>query len=349
MEIFLKIAEMGHKQVTFCYDQESGLKAIVAIHNTNLGSGVALGGTRLLPYSTEEDALKDVLRLSYAMTYKAACANIPMGGGKAVIIADPEQKTDKLFNAYGSFVNSFGGSFITGQDVNISWEDAHKIGEKTPYMIGLISTYGGSSYPTAVGVEAGMKAAVDFYWGKKNLQGLKVAIQGVGKVGKNLCEILSHQEVEIFVSDISNHKLAEVEKLYPVNIVDVEEIYELDVDIFAPCALGGIINSCTIPKLQAKIIAGAANNQLENEELDSQLLVDRNIVYCPDYVINAGGLIHVYDGMIGLSEESSLARVRNIYNTLKQVFAISKEYNITPLTASRQLAESRFLNNKTQN
>jgi leucine dehydrogenase len=200
-----------------------------------------------------------------------------------------------------------------------------------------------------VGVEAGMKAAVDFYWGKKNLQGLKVAIQGLGKVGKNLCEILFHQEVEIFVSDISNHKLAEVKRLYPVNIVDVEEIYELDVDIFAPCALGGIINSCTIPKLQAKIIAGAANNQLENEESDSQLLADRNIVYCPDYVINAGGLINVYDGMIGLTEESSLARVRNIYNTLKQVFAISKEDNITPLTASRQLAESRFLHNKTQN
>lgn len=340
MEIFAKITEMGHEQVIFCYDQESGLKAIIAIHNTNLGN--ALGGTRLFPYNNEEEALKDVLRLSRAMTYKAACANIPVGGGKGVIIADPEHKTDQLFSAYGSFVEKLQGRFITGQDVNISLEDTYKISEKTRYVVGLLERYGGCSHATALGVDAGMKAAVDFYWNRQNLRGLKVAIQGVGKVGKNLCQILSEQEVEIFVSDLLADKLEEIKKIYPVSIVDKEEIYSLDVDIFSPCALGGVINSSTIPKLKAKIISGGANNQLENEDLDSQMLAERNIVYCPDYVINAGGLINVYDEMIGLDEESSLARVKQISDTLTEVFQIAKDEKITTLAASRKLAEKRI-------
>ncbi|WP_413175883.1 Glu/Leu/Phe/Val dehydrogenase dimerization domain-containing protein [Anabaena azotica] len=341
MQIFSHIVEMGHEQVIFCYHKEAGLKAIIAIHNTNLGA--ALGGTRLFPYANDEDALKDVLRLSRAMTYKAACANIPVGGGKGVIIANPDQKTDKLFSTYGRFVENLQGRFITGQDVNISLEDTYKMSEQTSYIVGLLERYGGCSRATAIGINSGMKAAVDFYLGKKNLQGLKIAIQGVGKVGKNLCQILSEEEVEIFVSDPIAERLAELKHLYQVNVVDLEEIYEIDVDLFAPCALGGVINSSTIPKLKAKIIAGGANNQLENEELDSQMLAERNILYCPDYVINAGGLINVYDEMVDLDEENSLARVRNIGDTLMEVFQISQNENITTLAASKRLAENRFL------
>jgi leucine dehydrogenase len=340
MEIFSEITEMGHEQVIFCYDEESGLKAIIAIHNTNLGN--ALGGTRLFPYANEEAALKDVLRLSRAMTYKAACANIPVGGGKGVIIADPAHKTDKLFSAYGRFIEKMQGRFITGQDVNVSLEDTYKISEKTRYVVGLLERSGGSGRATALGIDAGMKAAVDFYLGRKNLRGLKVAIQGVGKVGKNLCQILSEQEVEIFISDLVVEKLAEVKDLYKVKIVDIEEIYSLDVDIFSPCALGGVINSLTIPQLKAKIVAGGANNQLEHEDLDSQMLAERNMIYCPDYVINAGGLINVYDEMIGLDEESSLARVKQISNTLREVFQIAQNEKITTLAASRELAEKRI-------
>ena len=341
MQVFKLIETMGHEQVSFCHDKKSGLKAIIAIHNTNLGS--AMGGTRLFPYGSEEDALKDVLRLSKAMTYKAACANIPAGGGKGVIIAEPEHKTQELFEAYGSFVETFKGRFITGEDLNISVKNVRQMSGKTRYLVGLQERYGGAGCATAIGIACGMKAAMEFYFGKKNLHGLKVAVQGVGKVGKNLCHILSEQGVELFASDPITERVQEAHRLYQTHIVDIDEIYDLDVDIFAPCALGGIINSWTIPRLKIAIVAGSANNQLEHEEIHSRMLAEQKIIYCPDYVINAGGLINVYDEMMGIDENMSLARVRKIADTLMEVFKIAKDNNITTLEASKRLAEQRFL------
>ena len=344
MDLFKYIQEMGHEQVIFCHDPEAGLKAIIAIHNTNLGP--AMGGTRLWPYTTEEDALKDVLLLSRAMTYKAACANIPAGGGKGVIIARPENKTDALFQAYGRFVETLKGGFITGEDVNISVEDVRQMSRATRYVVGLQQRYGGLGRATAIGVACGIKAAVEFYLGRKDFKGLKVAVQGVGNVGKNLCQILHQQGAELFASDLSQERLEEVNRLYNATIVDVDEIYSLDVDVFSPCALGGILNSSTIPLLKASIVAGAANNQLEDKEIHSRLLAERKILYCPDYVINAGGLINVYDEMMGVDENISQARVRKIANTLVELFQMAQKYGITTLEASKRLAEERILKSK---
>ena len=346
MELFKYLQEMGHEQVIFCHDPEAGLKAIIAIHNTNLGP--AMGGTRLWPYPTEEDALKDVLLLSQAMTYKAACANLPAGGGKGVIIAHPENKTDALFQAYGSFVETLKGDFITGEDVNISVEDVRQMSRATGYVVGLQKRYGGPGRATAIGVAGGIKAAVKFYLGRQDLKGLKVAVQGVGNVGKNLCQVLHDQGVELFASDLSQERLEEVNRLYNANIVDLDEIYSLDVDVFSPCALGGILNSSTIPWLKASIVAGAANNQLENEEIHSRLLAEQKILYCPDYVINAGGLINVYDEMMGVDENISLARVRKIADTLVELFQMAQDYGLTTLEASKRLAEERILKSKKQ-
>ena len=341
MQVFKLIETMGHEQVSFCHDQKSGLQAIIAIHNTNLGP--AMGGTRLFPYGSEEDALKDVLRLSQAMTYKAACANIPAGGGKGVIIAKPEHKTQELFEAYGSFVETFKGRFITGEDLNISVENVRQMFAKTHYLVGLQERYGGAGRATAIGIACGIQAARKFYFGNENLYGLKVAVQGVGKVGQNLCQLLSAQGVELFASDPIIARVQEMHRLYGTHIVDIDEIYDLDVDIFAPCALGGIINSSTIPRLKMAILAGSANNQLENEEIHSRMLAEKKIIYCPDYVINAGGLINVYDEMLEIDENISLARVRSIADILMEVFRIAEDCNITTLKASKRLAEQRFL------
>ncbi len=346
MEVFKYIQEMGHEQVIFCHDPEAGLKAIIAIHNTNLGP--AMGGTRLWPYTTEEDALKDVLLLSHAMTYKAACANISAGGGKGVIITRPENKTDALFQAYGRFVETLKGGFITGEDVNISVEDVRQMSRATGYVVGLQQRYGGLGRATAIGVAGGIKAAVEFYLGRQDLKGLKVAVQGVGNVGKNLCQVLHDQGVELFASDLSQEKLEEVNRLYNATIVDLDEIYSLDVDVFSPCALGGILNSSTIPLLKASIVAGAANNQLKNEEIHSRLLAEQKILYCPDYVINAGGLINVYDEMMGVDENISLARVRKIADTLVELFKMAQDYGLTTLEESKRLAEERILKSKKQ-
>ena len=344
MQVFKLIETMGHEQVSFCHDRQSGLKAIIAIHNTNLGP--AMGGTRLFAYGSEEDALQDVLRLSQAMTYKAACANIPAGGGKGVIIAEPEYKTQELFKAYGSFVETFKGRFITGEDLNISVENVRQMLEKTRYLVGLQERYGGPGRATAIGIACGMQAAREFYFGQKDLHGLKVAVQGVGKVGKNLCQILSEQGVELFASDPITVRVQEVHRLYQAHIVDIDKIYDLDVDIFAPCALGGIINSWTIPRLKTSIVAGSANNQLEHEDIHSRMLAEQKIIYCPDYVINSGGLINVYDEMMGIDENMSLVRVRAIADTLMEVFEIAEDCNITTLAASKRLAEQRFLKNR---
>jgi leucine dehydrogenase len=338
--LFDNLSQMGHEQVLFCHDREYDLKAIIAIHNTNLGA--AMGATRLLPYANESDALRDVLRLSRGMTYKAACANLPVGGGKAVIIARPEDKSPELLRAYGRFVESLKGRFITGQDVNLTPDDVRTIGTQTDYVVGKEEKSGGPATLTAMGVLLGIKAAIAFRWQQSNLQGMKVAVQGLGNVGKNLCQYLYEEGAELFVTDIDPKKTEEVQRLYQAKVVPPNEIYQLDVDVFSPCALGAVINSSTIPQIAASIIAGAANNQLENEVLDGELLRDRDILYCPDYVINSGGLINVYHEMIGYEEAAAFERLNNIYDTLFQIFGIAKQQEITTHAASQKLAEQRF-------
>ncbi|MCC5669510.1 tryptophan dehydrogenase ScyB [Nostoc sp. CHAB 5784] len=344
MKFFETIREMGHEQIFFCHDKESDLRAIIAIHDTSLGP--AMGATRLWPYASEDDALRDVLRLSRGMTYKAACANIPVGGGKAVIIANPENKTDGLLRTYGRFVDSLKGRFITGQDVNISPEDVRNIRRQTNYVVGGAEKAGGPVVTTALGVFLGIKAAVEFRLPQKKLNQLKIAVQGIGNVGKNLCKYLHEYGVIIFVSDLNREKTEEVKHLYGATVVDPKEIYSLDVDVFAPCALGGVLNSSTIPIIKAPIIAGAANNQLEDEQIHSKLLESKEILYCPDYVINAGGLINVYNEMIGSDEEKTFKQLNNIYDTLLEIFIRAKEQGITTHDAAKYLANERIIRAK---
>jgi leucine dehydrogenase len=344
MLLFETVREMGHEQVLFCHGKNPDIRAIIAIHNTTLGP--AMGATRLFPYINEEAALKDALRLSRGMTYKAACANIPAGGGKAVIIANPENKTDDLLRAYGRFVDSLNGRFITGQDVNITPEDVRTISQETNHVVGVFEKSGGPAPITALGVFLGIKAAVKFRWQSQNLEGMKVAVQGLGNVGKNLCRHLHEQGVKLYVSDVNPAKAEEIKNLFGATVVEPEEIYSLDVDIFAPCALGGTLNSHTIPFLKANIIAGAANNQLGNEQLHSQMLAKKGILYTPDYVINAGGLINVYNEMIGYDEEKAFQQVHKIYDTLLAIFEIAKQQEITTNDAAKQLAEDRIQSGK---
>ena len=340
MKIFETIEEMGHEQVLFCHGQNPNIKAIIAIHDTGLGP--AMGATRMLPYVNEAAALKDVLRLSRGMTYKAACANIPVGGGKAVIIADPEEKSDELFEAYGRFIENLNGRFITGQDVNITPQDVCTIRRQTSHVVGTSEKSGGPAPITARGVLLGIKAAVKFRLQDQGLEGLKVAVQGLGNVGGNLCKYLHEHGVNLYVTDVSSEKAEQVALLYGAKVVAPDEIYGLDVDVFAPCALGGVLNSDTIPLITAPIVAGAANNQLENEQLHSQALKSKGILYCPDYVINGGGLINVYNEMIGYDETKAFQQLNNIYDTLLEIFAIAKSAEITTYEASRHLAQERI-------
>ncbi|AFY46807.1 glutamate dehydrogenase/leucine dehydrogenase [Nostoc sp. PCC 7524] len=341
MQLFETVREMGHEQILYCHGKNPDIRAIIAIHDTSLGP--AMGATRLFPYVNEEAALRDALRLSRGMTYKAACANIPAGGGKAVIIANPEDKTEEMLRAYGRFVESLKGRFITGQDVNITPQDVRTIKQETNYVVGVEEKSGGPAPITALGVFLGIKAAVEFRWQTKTLEGMKIAVQGLGNVGKNLCQHLHEHGAKLVITDINLKKVAEIKCLFGATVVEPEEIYSQDVDIFAPCAMGGIINSQTIPQLQAKIIAGAANNQLENERLHSQRLAEKGILYSPDYVINAGGIINVYNEMIGYEEEKAFQQVHNIYDTLLRIFEIAQQQRITTNEASKRLAEERIM------
>ena len=339
MELFETVTRMGHEQVLFCHNPEQNLKAIIAIHDASLGS--AMGATRLWPYASEAEALRDVLRLSRGMTYKAACANIPVGGGKAVIIADPKAKTSDLLRAYGRFVNSLNGRFVTGQDVNLCPSDVREICQETKYVVGVSEKSGGPALITAYGVLFGIKAAVEFS-SRKRLDELKVAIQGLGNVGSNLCKLLSEKGATLFVTDINSERRAEMKRLYGATVVEPDEIYGLDVDVFSPCALGATLNDSTIPLLKASIVAGSANNQLENEQLHSKLLKSKGILYCPDYVINAGGLINVYNEMIGYEEDKAFKQLNGIYDTLLEIFNIAQQQDITNFEAAQKLAEERI-------
>ncbi len=345
MDCFEQLAEMGHERVLICSNPDVGLRAIIAVHSTVLGPG--LGGLRIWPFESDEQALTDVLRLSRGMTYKAAAAGLNLGGGKAVIIGDPKQdKSEALFRAFGRYVESLNGLYITAEDVGTDMEDMELILTETRWVTGVSPAHGGSGDPspvTAFGVLQGMKAAAGERWDERSLEGRSVAIQGLGSVGLHLAGYLKEEGAKLFGSDIDGDRLAIAESEYGVEIVAPEEILEVDCDIVAPCALGAILNPDTIDKLRCAIIAGGANNQLLDEDRDGQALYERGILYAPDFVINAGGLINVYNELGGgYNRERALRMTRGIYLNLMRVFQISKEEGIPTSVAADRLAEERI-------
>ena len=343
MSVFEHINGDGYEQVVFCSDDQSGLRAIIAIHSTALGP--ALGGTRFYPYKTEEDALVDVLRLAKGMTYKAAAAGLDLGGGKAVIIGDHRRiKSEELLRAYGRFVETLGGRYITAEDVGTALEDMDTVRRESRWVTGCSHTYGGSGDPspvTAYGVLQGIKACAVEVFGEAELKGRTVALQGVGKVGHALCGYLCEEGAKVTIADIDVDNLARAVNDYGVETTALDTIHTYDAEIFAPCALGGGINDDTISGLRCKIIAGAANNQLAREE-HGEKLKDLGILYAPDFVINAGGLINVEDELRGYERERAMKRVEGIFKQLQHIFAMSRERNISTGKAANEFAEDRI-------
>lgn len=311
-----------HEQVVFCSDKETGLKAIIAVHSTKLGP--AVGGCRLWDYASDEDAIVDVLRLSKGMTYKNAMAGLTMGGGKSVIIGDAKKiKSEALFKAFGNALNGLGGRYLSAEDVNITTADIAIANTVTPYVTGTEGKSGNPAPFTALGTFLGIKASVKHKLGRDDLTDLRVAIQGLGSVGYYLCEHLHKAGAKLIVTDLNQEALDKVATEFGAEIVGLNDIYDQDVDIYAPCALGATINDTTIDRIKAKIVAGCANNQLAEPRHD-QALRDRGILYAPDYVINAGGIINV-SFEEDYCEEKSTRKVEEIYNTLIDVYTKADE------------------------
>ncbi|QSX32060.1 Glu/Leu/Phe/Val dehydrogenase [Shewanella avicenniae] len=344
MAVFNHISFDEHEQVVFCHDKHSGLKAIIAIHNTNLGP--AFGGCRMWNYHSDEEALNDVLRLSKGMTYKNALAGLEMGGGKSVIIADPKNTTDRtaLFKAFGRFVNSLGGRYYAAEDVGTTPADISIAGGETAYVAGLEGKSGDPSPFTALGTYLGIKAAAKHKLGVDSLEGLKIAVQGVGHVGYYLCRYLHQEGAQLLVTDIHQQSLDRAQHEFGAQIVAPQEIYCQEVDVYAPCALGATLNDSTIPQLKAGIVAGCANNQLAQAHHAEQLK-QSGILYAPDYVINAGGIINVsfenhYD------KDKSIAKVEQIYHTLTQIFSVADAQNRTTSEVADEMAKAIINNAK---
>ncbi len=344
--VFGNLSFQNHEQVVFCHDPETNLKAIIGIHSTVLGP--ALGGTRMWAYTDESAALRDVLRLSRGMTFKAAISGLNLGGGKAVIIGDARQhKTPKMMEAFGRFVDSLSGRYITAEDVGINTSDMVSVLKSTKHVTGIPVEMGGSGDPspvTAYGVFVGMQAAAAFKWGNDSLQGKRVLVQGVGHVGETLVKHLSDAGADVFISDIYADRIAQVSETYRANVVDVNAVYDFDMDIYAPCALGATLNDQSIGSLKAQIVAGAANNQLANEDKHGQMLVDKGILYAPDFLINAGGLINVYSEIAHYDRAEALRKTEGIRETALHIFETASKNKITPHQAALQVAAQRVEN-----
>ncbi len=334
-----------HEQVVFCTDKSTGLKAIIAIHDTTLGP--ALGGTRMWQYENEALALNDVLRLSRGMSYKAAISGLNLGGGKAVIIGDSRtQKNEALMRRFGKFVDSLDGKYITAEDVGMSPIDMEYIHDETDHVAGLPQSLGGGGDPspvTAYGVYMGMKASAKKMYGNDNLSGKRIIVQGAGHVGQYLIEYLVKEGAKVGVSDIFADKLNEVKtKFESVDIVDPNGIYDEPMDIYAPCALGATINDETLPKLKCAIIAGAANNQLANEAKHGQIVLDKGLIYAPDFLINAGGLINCYSELEGYNRDRAMSKTEEIYTTTMNILVRAEDNNIPTYKAANEMAEQRI-------
>ncbi|MEM7645408.1 MAG: Glu/Leu/Phe/Val dehydrogenase dimerization domain-containing protein [Pseudomonadota bacterium] len=342
--VFENIQKCGnHEQVIFCHDADTGLKGIIAIHNTTLGP--ALGGTRMWNYANEEDALVDVLRLSEGMTYKAAAAGLNLGGGKAVIIGDPKKdKSEGLFRAFGMYINALNGRYITAEDVGTTVWDMENVYMETPWVTGIPKGLGGSGDPspyTAHGVLMAIKASCKEKLGSDNLKDVRVAVQGLGSVGSNLVKYLSEEGAVITIADIDQEAVSRLADQYGCTPVTPDEIHKTECDVFAPCALGAIINDQTIPELQCKIVAGGANNMLA-ETRHGDALREVGILYAPDFVANAGGLMNVFAELEGYSVERALERTTSVYDNMMNVFDVAKKENCSTYDAAFKLASKRL-------
>ncbi|WP_053960914.1 Glu/Leu/Phe/Val family dehydrogenase [Sulfobacillus thermosulfidooxidans] len=343
MEIFKEMAKHGHEQLIFNFDQATGLKAIIAIHNTTLGP--ALGGCRMLPYASEEQAIEDALRLSEGMTYKAAAAGLDFGGGKAVIIGDPaNDKSEALFRAFGRFLNTLGGRYLVGEDVGTNEQDLLHCAKETSYIVGLPEAYGGSGDTgdmTAVGVIAAIQAALTYRFGTPSLKGRRIAIQGLGKVGYQLARHAHDEGADVVAADINPHVVGKAASELHIEPADPWTILETHCDILAPCALGNVVNHETINKLDCQIIAGSANNQLEDVSM-GEVLRQRGILYAPDFIANAGGLIQVANELTGYREDRVRHQVENIYELLLSVFQRADEDQRSTVSVAMEMVEERI-------
>lgn len=343
MELFTYMEKYDYEQLVFCQDKNSGLKAIIAIHDTTLGP--ALGGTRMWTYDSEEDAIEDALRLAKGMTYKNAAAGLNLGGGKTVIIGDPlKDKNDEMFRAFGRYIQGLAGRYITAEDVGTTVKDMDLIHEETDYVTGISPAFGSSGNPspvTAYGVYRGIKAAAKEAYGSDSLEGKTIAVQGVGNVAFTLCRHLHEEGANLIVTDINKESVQRAVDEFGATAVEPNEIYGVECDIFAPCALGAIINDNTLEVLKADVIAGAANNQLK-ETRHGDILHERGIVYAPDYVINAGGVINVADELYGYNRERAMKNVEKVYDNLARVFEIAKRDGVPSYLAADRMAEERI-------
>jgi leucine dehydrogenase len=344
LSIFGHLNEFGHQKIVFCNDPDTGLKAIIAIHDTTLGP--ALGGVRMWAYKSERDALNDVLRLSKSMTYKAAVSGLNLGGGSAVILGDPyKDKTETLMRKFGRFIKNLNGEYITSEDMGTNPRDMEYIRMETQHVTGYPETIGGSGDPspiTAKGVFMGIKACVKELYGNDTLAGRSVLVQGIGHVGENLVRLLRDENAKVYVSDINEEKVGQVAKKYGAQPISNNSIFDIDADIYAPCALGATINTATIKKLRCAIIAGSANNQLEDETLHGKMLLDKGVLLAPDYVINAGGLMNCYSELMGFSRKRTLQLTENIYEVTRTILKLSKTENIPTIEAANKIAEKRI-------
>ena len=349
--VFGQLSFDNHEQVVFCNDKDTGLKAIIGIHNTTLGP--ALGGTRMWNYNNEWEALNDVLRLSRGMTFKSAITGLNLGGGKAVIIGDAKtQKTPELMTRFAEFVHSLGGKYITAEDVGMETADMDLVRETTPYVTGISEAKGGAGNPspiTAYGVFMGLKAATKYQFGTDQLEGKKVFVQGIGHVGETLVKHLTEEGAQVTIVDINQDRLLEVAKTYGATIYTGDNMYQEAMDIYAPCALGATINDATINQIQAKVIAGAANNQLAEEQKHGRILREKGIVYAPDFLINAGGIINVYAELEGYGKDEIIRKTENIYNTTLDILNKAENEDITTHQAALRMAQDRIEARKIEN
>ncbi len=343
MKIIDYMERYDHEQLVFCCDTSAGLSAIIAIHDTTLGP--ALGGARMRPYQSEDEAILDVLRLARAMTYKASAAGLSLGGGKAVIIGDPtKDKSVGLFRSLGRFIESLNGRYITTEDVGTSIDDMQHIRAETTHVTGLPLTWGSSgdtSPLTGFGIYQGMKACVKEVFGSDSIRGRTVAIQGFGKVGSCLARHLRDEGANIIASDVNEEAAKRAREEFGATLVNSNEIYDVECDIFSPCALGGVLNRQTIPRLKCKIVAGGANNQLEEDE-HGDLLQQKEILYAPDYIVNAGGIINISVELTGYNPEQARTQVAEIYHTMERVIDLAKREQISTARAADRLARDRI-------
>lgn len=342
--IFGQLCAQGHEQVVLCHDEPTGLKAIIAIHNTVLGPG--LGGTRMWHYASDESAITDALRLSRGMTFKAAISGLNIGGGKAVLIGETSMKTEAYLRRFGRFVESLGGRYVTAEDVNMKTRDMEYIAMETSHVTGLPEIKGGGGDPspmTAYGTYLGIKSASKKAYGSDSLTGKRIVVQGVGQVGRHLVEYLMKENANVFITDIFEEKLSEVARSTGAQAISSAQIYDFPMDIYAPCALGATLNDISIPSLTCDIVAGAANNQLADEEIHGQMLVEKGILYAPDFLINAGGLMNVYAEYLGgYKKELALKQTEAIYDTNLRVLHMAEDTGITPQQVAMDMAWKRI-------